>query len=412
MERTILHADMNNCYASIEVKLNPQWKGLPLAVCGSQEDRHGIVLAKSQEAKDLGVKTGEAIWQAKIKCPDLLIVPPHYEEYLKHSRLARKIYYDYTNQVEPFGLDECWLDVTGSTHLFGRGLDIANILRKRMKEELGITISVGVSFNKVFAKLGSDLKKPDAVTEIPKDLFREIVWNLPVEELIGIGRSTKRKLNHIGIYKLGQLANVNPKILKKLLGVNGCYLWNYANGLDDSPVVDRDIEPEIKTIGRGITCTSDLMNNSEVRNVFQELSLDVSKKLREYEFQASGIQITVRDNELSNRQYQAQLKGATQSSINLTEKAMELFISKYDWSKPIRSLTIRAINLITREKIQQIYFLENYEDYQKKEKLDTAIYNIRKKYGKDKLTFASLMGDIKMPKDRTEIVTLPNMLVK
>ena len=183
MERVILHADMNNCYASIEAKLNPKLKGIPLAVCGRREDRHGIVLAKSQEAKVLGVKTGEAIWQAQLKCPNLLIVPPNYDEYLKHSRWARDIYYDYTNQVEPYGIDECWLDVSGSTHLFGKGKDIAEEIRMRIKKELGITVSIGVSFNKIFAKLGSDMKKPDAVTEIPKEDFRDKVWNLPVEEL-------------------------------------------------------------------------------------------------------------------------------------------------------------------------------------------------------------------------------------
>ena len=190
MKRVILHADMNNCYASIETKLNPELKGLPIAVCGSVENRHGIVLAKSQEAKIMGVKTGEVIWQAKQKCPGLLTVPPHYEEYLKHSSLARSIYYDYTNQVESFGLDECWLDVTGSVHLFGSGREIADKLRLRIKKELGITVSVGVSFNKIFAKLGSDIKKPDAVTEINKDNFKDVVWKLPVEEMIGWNGNT------------------------------------------------------------------------------------------------------------------------------------------------------------------------------------------------------------------------------
>lgn len=412
MEKTILHADMNNCYASIEVKLNPKWKGLPLAVCGSEKERHGIVLAKSQEAKILGVKTGEAIWQAKEKCPDLLVVPPHYEEYLRHSRMAREIYYEYTNQVEPFGIDECWLDVTGSTHLFGSGEIIANILRERIKKELGITISVGVSFNKVFAKLGSDLKKPDAVTKISKEKFKDIVWKLQVEEMIGIGRATKRKLNGIGIYTLGQLAQSESRHLRSLLGINGYYLWQYANGLDDSPVLDRDAAPEVKTIGRGITCTDDLSENREVRNVFQELAFDVSKSLRRYEFQATGVQITIRDNQLLSRQFQGPLKRNTQSSVLLTEKAMEIFESRYDWHKPIRSLTIRAINLIHKNRSHQIDFFSDYEDYQRKEKIDTVLCEIRGKYGKKKATFASLIGNIKMPIDRTDIVTLPNGLMR
>lgn len=206
MERVILHADMNNCYASIEIKLNPKLKGIPLAVCGRREDRHGIVLAKSQEAKELGVKTGEAIWQAQLKCPDILIVPPKYDEYLKHSRWARDIYYDYSNQVEPYGIDECWLDVSGSLHLFGNGRDIAEEIRSRIKKELGITVSIGVSFNKIFAKLGSDMKKPDAVTEIAREDFKEKIWNLPVEELLGVGKASKKKLNRLMIFTIGDLA--------------------------------------------------------------------------------------------------------------------------------------------------------------------------------------------------------------
>ena len=412
MERIILHVDMNNCYASIEAKLNPELRGLPIAVCGSTEDRHGIVLAKSQEAKVMGVKTGEVIWQAKQKCPDLLVVPPHYEEYLKHSRLARSIYYEYTNQVEAFGLDECWLDVTGSSQLFGTGREIADKIRERMKKELGITVSVGVSFNKVFAKLGSDIKKPDAVTVIAIDNFRDIVWKLNVEEMIGIGKATKRKLNQIGVFTLGELARTDLEVLKRRLGINGYYLWKYANGEDYSQVSDRDAISEIKTIGRGITCTEDLLNNEEVKCVFQELAFAVSRSLSEYDFQAGGVQITVRDKELHSRQYQCALEKPTQSSRHLAGKAVELFKERYEWHLPIRSLTIRAINLEQFGSSIQVDLFGNCEKYLRKEKLDTAIYEIRRKYGKDKATFAALMSAIKMPENRTEIVTLPNGLTK
>ena len=193
-ERTILHCDMNNCYASIELISNPQWRGKPLAVCGSAEERRGIVLAKSEEAKKFGIKTGETLWQAKLKCPDLITVEPHYEEYLKYSRLARSIYYQYTDRVEPFGLDECWLDCTGSISLLGSGEKIAEEIRERIKNELGITVSIGVSFNKIFAKLGSDLKKPDAVSFIGRTDFRRKLWKLSASELLGVGRSTAEKL--------------------------------------------------------------------------------------------------------------------------------------------------------------------------------------------------------------------------
>lgn len=407
MERTILHADMNNCYASIETKLNPKLKGLPLAVCGSKEDRHGIVLAKSQEAKILGVKTGEAIWEAQIKCPDLVIVPPNYDEYLKHSRMARKIYYEYTNQVEPFGIDECWLDVSGSIHLFGSGKDIAEELRKRIKKELGITISVGVSFNKIFAKLGSDLKKPDAVTEIPKDRFKEIVWNLNAEELMGVGRATKAKLNKLMIFTIGDLAKADPKLLKLKLGINGTYLWRYANGIDESRVEDLGYIPPVKSIGRGITCVADLENNEEVFRVLKELTLGVSKSLRENNLLASGIQISIKNNDLFTKQYQKQIPYKTLSSIILTEEAYDLFLVSYTWDKPIRALTIRAINLMSRDNGNQINLFEDYNVFRKKEKADDAFFKIRDRFGRNSITFGGLMGNIKMPEDRNEIVTLP-----
>ena len=407
MERIILHVDMNNCYASIEAKLNPKLKGLPLAVCGRREDRHGIVLAKSQEAKILGVKTGEAIWQARLKCPDLLIVPPNYEEYLKHSRWAREIYYDYSNQVEPYGIDECWIDVTGSTHLFGSGRDIGEEIRERIKKELGITVSVGVSFNKILAKLGSDMKKPDAVTEIPRESFKDLVWNLPVEELLGVGRASKKKLNRLMVFTIGDLAKADPDLLRSKLGVNGVYLWNYANGRDISSVSDRDYRAPVKSVGRGITTTEDLENNLEVYRVFKELSFGVSKSLRSYGFLAGGIQISVKDKDLISRLYQRQLTNPSLASSILTEEAYDLFLQSYFWEKPIRALTIRAINLRDERSGSQLSFYDDYDQLVKKEKLDDTFFKIREKFGDYSISYAGLMGDIKIPKDRNEIVTLP-----
>mgnify|MGYP001028945462 CR=1 FL=1 len=240
MKRVILHSDMNACYASIDVKLHSKLSVIPMAVAGSLKNRHGIILAKSEEAKRMGVKTGEAIYKAKAKCPDITLVSPHYEEYLKHSKMACNLYYEYTNQVEPFDLDECYIDVTESTHLFGSGKDIAEEIRNRMKDEIGISVSVGVSFCKIFAKFASDIKKTDAVTIISEENFKDKVWPLEVCEMLGIGHATERKLNKIGIFTLGQLANAPVEILKNILGVNGIYLWQYANGLDIRPVVDRD----------------------------------------------------------------------------------------------------------------------------------------------------------------------------
>lgn len=407
MERVILHADMNNCYASIETKLNPKLKGIPLAVCGRREDRHGIVLAKSQEAKVLGVKTGEAIWEAQLKCPDLLIVPPNYDEYLKHSRWARDIYYDYSNQVEPYGIDECWLDVSGSIHLFGKGRDIAEEIRNRIKKELGITVSIGVSFNKIFAKLGSDMKKPDAVTEIAREDFKEKIWNLPVEELLGVGKASKKKLNRLMIFTIGDLARGDPDLIRMKLGINGVYLWNYANGRDYSSVTDRDYRDPVKSVGRGITTTEDLENNLEVYRVFRELSFGVSKALRSYGYLAGGIQISVKNNNLFSKQYQRQISYPSLSSTILAEEAYDLFLEKYSWESPIRALTIRAINLIGEKNESQLSFCEDYSKLIKREKVDDAFFKIRERFGDYSISYAGLMGDIKMPMERNEIVTLP-----
>lgn len=412
MLRTILHSDMNSCYASIEAKLNPKLKNKAMAVCGDPKNRHGIILAKSQEAKIMGVKTGEAIWQAKIKCPNLILVPPHYEKYLEFSRKARKIYYSYTNRVEPFGLDECWLDVSESLKLFGSGEEIANEIRKRMKNELGITVSVGVSFNKVFAKLGSDLKKPDATSVIKRENFKEIVWPLDISSIIGIGKSTKRKLNGIGIYTLGELAKTDVKTVKGILGINGLYLWQYANGFDDRPVKDYSYKEVIKTIGNSSTLVEDLYTNEEVYNIFQILSLNVSKRLRESNLSSMGIKIFIRDNNLLSYEFQAPISNPTQSSIILAEKAIDLFKKKYKWNFPIRALGLRAINLVDDKIPTQTDIFSDYKEIVKKENLDKAIYNIRKKYNKDILTFASLKNNKKFPKDRTEIVTLPNGMIR
>lgn len=407
MQRVILHSDMNACYASIEAKLNPKLRGIALAVAGNPKNRHGIILAKSEKAKKMGVKTGEPIWKALAKCPNLTLVPPQYEKYLEVSKLARNLYYQYTNQVEPFGLDECYLDVTGSTHLFGSGEEIANEIRKRMKEELGITVSVGVSFCKIFAKLGSDMKKPDATTIISKDNFKKKVWPLNVSEMVGIGRATEKKLKKIGIFTLGDLAKAPKDTLKRLLGVNGIYLWQYCNGLDLRPVVDRDHKDPIKSIGNSVTTIRDLKKNEEVYNIFQELSFSVSKRLRKANLSAMGVEIFIRNSELQSFSFASRLPMASQSSIILAENAMEIFKNNYKWAFPIRAVGIRAIHLSSYGLDKQIDMFLNYEKFQKKEDLDKAIYLVRKKYGKDSLTFAALKGDIALPKNMTDVVTLP-----
>ncbi|MDD7340190.1 MAG: DNA polymerase IV [Eubacteriales bacterium] len=406
MTRTILHSDMNNCYASIERKLNPSLVGKRLVVCGSVEDRHSIVLAKSYEAKAFGVKTGDSLFEAKMKCPGLVAVKPHYDEYFKFSKLAHKIYYSYTNQVEPFGLDECWLDVTGSEKLFGSGETIAHEIKERIKKELGITVSIGVSYNKIFAKLGSDLKKPDAVTIISKNDFKEIVWPLSTDAIIGIGSKTKKKLMYMNINTLGELAKADVNLLKRKLGIRGLYLWQYANGYDTSEVCDYYHRDKIKSISRGVTTKADLNSYDEVKKIFEELAIEVSKKLIEENLKAGGVRITIRDKNLDYVSFQKVFTETSISALRLNDKAMELFKERYDFKEAIRSLTISAINLTRNTKTEQLSLFAPKKVI-KDDRLEKVFNEIREKFGSDKIGYFGLELNSKMP-EKPSVVTLPS----
>ena len=406
MTRTILHSDMNNCYASIERKLDPSLVGKRLVVCGSVEDRHSIVLAKSYEAKAFGVKTGDSLFEAKMKCPGLVAVKPHYDEYFKFSKLAHKIYYSYTNQVEPFGLDECWLDVTGSEKLFGSGETIAHEIKERIKKELGITVSIGVSYNKIFAKLGSDLKKPDAVTVIAKDDFKEIVWPLSTDAIIGIGSKTKKKLMYMNINTLGELAKADVNLLKRKLGIRGLYLWQYANGYDNSEVCDYYHRDKIKSISRGVTTKADLNSYDEVKKIFEELAIEVSKKLIEEDLKAGGVRITIRDKNLDYVSFQKVFTETSISALRLNDKAMELFKERYDFKEAIRSLTISAINLTRNTKTEQLSLFAPKKVI-KDDRLEKIFNEIREKFGSDKIGYLGLELNSKMP-EKPSVVTLPS----
>lgn len=410
MERTILHCDMNNFYASVECMLNPSLRGHPVAVGGDVENRHGIILAKNYEAKKFGIQTGEALWQAKQKCPKLIIVPPHYEEYLKYSRLAHSIYADYTDLIEPYGMDEVWMDVTGSTKAFGSGEVIANTLRERIKYELGLTISVGVSFCKVFAKLGSDMKKPDAVTVIPKDSFRDIIWDLPASDMLGVGRSTEKFLSSYGIHTIGQLANAYPDLMQRKLGKNGIVLLAFANGEDRSKVAPQDYEPPMKSIGHGITTMQDLENNAEVWNIMLALTQDIGHKLRVYNKNAAGVAIYIRyivDKQIAGKQWQCQLPVRTHSAAIIAKEAYRLFERSYGWEYPIRSVTVRAINLCSQDLPEQLQIFSDAATVERKEKLETAIEDIRRRFGKYSIQPACLCQNIKMPTDREVELRMP-----
>ena len=261
VERKILHSDVNSFYASVEMLYHPEHAGKPLAVGGDPEARHGIVLTANYTAKQKGVKTGQALWQAKSACPDLVVVPPRMELYLQFSSMLREIYGEYTDLVEPYGCDEAWLDVTGSTALKGDEKKIADEIRSRVKKELGITVSIGISWNKIFAKLGSDYKKPDAITQFHKENYQSIVWNLPAADLLYVGRSTRTMLNRYGIKIIGKIATSDPDFLERLFGKMGLVLYSFANGWDDSPVAPEGYAAPIKSIGNSTTTPRDLATN-------------------------------------------------------------------------------------------------------------------------------------------------------
>lgn len=409
-DRIILHSDLNSFYASVEMMLNPSLKGKAVAVCGSTEERHGIVLAKSEKAKKAGVKTGMVNWEARQLCPGLIVVPPQYDQYLKYSKLTRAIYQRYTDQVEPFGMDECWIDLTPSCGLFGDGMEVAEEIRKTVREELGLTVSIGVSFNKIFAKLGSDMKKPDAVTEITKENFKEKVWPLPASDLLYVGRATTRKLANVGIRTIGDIAATDPAYLKIMLGVNGLAIWRYASGNDQSRVMHRDYVSPIKSVGHGITCNADLENEEEVWRVILELSQDVGHRLRVNELEATGVQIAVRSNDLSCRQYQCKLQQSTRSPMIIARKARELFQMRYNWISPVRAVTVRAIDLVPQGNPQQLNLFVDQSYLEKLDKLDGAVEEIRRRFGKKAIFSASLLHDLKMPDDGRDEVVMPGLM--
>ena len=396
--RSILHVDMNNFYASVECLYRPEIRNQPVAVAGDPLNRHGIILAKNMIAKKLGVTTGEAIWEAKLKAPGLVLVPPDYKKYLRFSRMAREIYYEYSDQVEAFGLDENWIDLTYSLpYLHSDPVSVANTIRQRVKKELGVTVSVGVSFNKIFAKLGSDLKKPDATTAIPYGQFREIVWPLPVRDLLYVGKSTARRLELIAINTIGDLARTDVAILKRRLGKWGEILWLFANGMDTSPVRKISESEQIKSIGNGTTCPRDLQTEQDVRLVFTVLAESVAARLRDCCIKCQGVQIFLRDNALFTVSRQKKMEYPCCTSGPILETAMELFRQHYPWHKPLRSLSLSTIYLVTANRHMQLsLFDDTAEQLLVQEQIEKTIDMLRYRFGHNAVLRASALLDPKL----------------
>ena len=388
-ERTVLHCDMNNFFASVEIMKDPSLAPYPVAVCGSSEERHGIVLAKNYHAKKYGIQTGEPTVSAKRKCPSLITVSPHYDDYIKYSRLAKKIYSRYTDMVEPFGADECWLDVSGSKLLFGDGQNIADEIRQTVKKELGLTVSVGVSFNKTFAKLGSDLKKPDAVTVISKEDFKEKIWHLPASSIIGIGASTEKRLRSFGINTIGELAGAYEPMLKSILGINGIRLKEIANGIDNCPGMKLSDSVPVKSVSRGMTTRCDLNTYEEIKNLMSALCQDISSRLMSYGRMAAGVSVYLRDCNLNTRQCQKKLNTVTDSAWVLTNEAYDIMRKKLPLCSPIRSVTVAAIDLCDSTQPLQLDFFNDTSDVFKHEKLDRVLNDINIRYGDGTVIYAN-----------------------
>lgn len=379
MDRVILHIDMNNFYASVETLYDPSLRDVPMAVGGDKERRHGIVLAKNMLAKAKGVKTAEALWEAERKCPGIRFVPPHFDRYAKYSRLAKAIYAQYTDLVESFGLDECWLDVTGSTRLFGSGREIAEEIRARVKEELGLTVSIGVSFNKIFAKLGSDYKKPDAVTEFTRENFRELVWPLDAAEMLFVGKSTQTALRKYGLRTIGDVARADRALLKRLFGKSGEQLSRYANGEDTSPVANIAHREALKSVSNSTTAIHDLRDDGEIRAELYMLSESVAHRLREKDLCGYNVQLSVRKYNLETYQRQRMLDVAVADSESIFRAAYALFRESYT-GESIRSIGVRVSTLVPLGMTQCSLFADAARG-QRRQKLETAVDFLRCKYG-------------------------------
>ena len=396
MNRTILHSDCNCFYASVELLHHPELRGKPVAVGGDPQARHGIVLTADYTAKRRGVKTGMALWQARQVCPDIIFLPPRMDLYLRFSRMAQEIYAEYTDKREPYGIDESWLDVTDSVSLKGDGYHIAQEISNRMKKELGITVSVGVSFNKIFAKLGSDYKKPDAITTMNKDEYRDKAWPLPVSDLLYVGSATNNKLRGIGIRTIGDLARTEETLLVRKLGKMGSILWSFANGYDDSPVKLENMSAPIKSVGNSTTTPKDMETDEDVKIVLYILAESVAARLRENGFRCRTVEISIRDKDLFYFSKQVKLKNASNITKEIAEAGYKIYKESYRlpadeqelknsrpefYQKPLRSIGIRGTDLVTDYFWEQLDMFMDPQAREKQMKMDAAVDNIRKRFG-------------------------------
>ena len=393
MERTILHVDCNKFYASVECLHRPEIRNKPVAVGGSDKSRHGIILTKNEIASLFDLKVGEPLWSAKQKCPNLIIIPPNFPLYMRFSEEVHKILGDYTDIIEPFGIDESWIDVTSSVGLYGGGEKIAHEIRGRIKRELGITVSVGVSFNKVFAKLGSDYKKPDAVTVISKENYKEIVWPLSANNLLYIGPATYKKLKNHYRYTIGDVANTELETLQRWFGKVGTMLHSYANGYDLSPVCKSELLPPVKSISNSTTTPRDLVTFEDVKCVLYVLAESVCRRMREQGVKCSVVKFHARNNKLVTESAQKKLPFPTDITKEIADTALELFCKNFNLDTPIRSIGVAVSSFSSAADAMQYDFFTDAEKKVKLERLDKTIDTLKNRYGNYTIQRASLLKD-------------------
>ena len=367
-----------------------------MAVCGDPESRHGIILAKNDLAKQCGVQTAETIWQAKRKCPQLTLVVPHHDLYEVYSEKINQIYQQYTDLVEPFSIDESWLDVSGSLHRFGTGEQIANVLRRRIREEIGITISIGVSFNKIFAKLGSDYKKPDATTCITRENYQAVLWPLPARDMMFVGSMSAERLTAMGIDTIGAIARAGREQMRAILGRSGETIWEYASGIDNSPVRPANESDQPKSIGNSVTFPHDLKGRQEICAGLLMLSDQVGLRLRKHGLYCSTVQIQIKDPLLATISRQQKLPAPTNVTREIYDAAVAIAEKSWSMSSPVRLLSVSCTQLCDCCSEQMTLIDDTTEEKWKNTRLDHAMDHIRSRFGKDSISYARLM---KKPKD-------------
>lgn len=392
--RHILHCDMNSFYASVELLDHPDLLEKPVAVCGNPADRHGIILAKNDPAKKYGITTGESLFSAFRKCPDLVTLSPHREKYRQYSRKINEIYLRYTDMVEPFSIDESWLDVTGSTGLFGNSTEIADMIRETVKKELGLTLSAGVSFNKFLAKMGSDYKKPDATTVITEENFRDMIWPMKIENMFFVGRRTADKLKKTGIFTIGDLALSDVNVIENLLGKTGILIHECANGKDDRPVHHFTFRKPPSSVGNSLTFTRDLTSAEEIKTALTGLSDKVTARLRHNHLKAGGIRIELKDSSFSTYSRQKQFSYPTFLEHDFVQEGMDLAMQIWYEGLPVRLISVTAINLCQEDTEEQLSFFSSipHEKRQSLENLDRTIDRIRERFGDSSIEYGNIFS--------------------